>query len=67
MSAHARGVYLKLHALILDSGCSKHMTPNRDMFTTYTELAVPGIVKFGGGSVARSVGIFYSKRGSLKL
>ena len=57
MSAQARGVDLKLDALILDSGCSKHMTPNREMFTTYTKLAVPGVVKFSGGTVAQSVGI----------
>lgn len=57
LSAQARGVYLKLHALILDSGCSKHTTPNRDMFTTYTKLAVPRVVKFGGGTVAQSVEI----------
>ena len=35
MSTHARGIYSKLRALILDSGCSKHMSPNRSMFTDY--------------------------------
>ena len=57
MSAHACGMYLKLHAVILDSGSSKHMSPNRDMLTDYKQLAVSGVVKFGGGTFAKSVGI----------
>ena len=52
MSVQARGVYLKLHALILDSGCSKHMAPIRDMFTTYTNIAVPGVMVWWGYSHA---------------
>ena len=57
MSARARGMYLKLHALILDSGCSNHMSPNRESFTDYKKLAFPGVVRFGGGTFAKSVGI----------
>ena len=41
MSAHARGMYLKLYALIMDSGCSNQMTPNRSMFTSHIELRIP--------------------------
>ena len=57
MSARARGMYLKLHALILDSGCSNHMSPNRESFTDYKKLVFPGVIRFGGGTFAKSVGI----------
>ena len=62
MSAQMRGAYLRLYAIILDSGCSRHMSPNIDMFVNYVELHVPGVVRFGGGTLAKSVGI-----GTLKI
>ena len=52
-----RGAYLKLVAMLLDSGCSKHMSPNKEMFTDYRDLSVHGVVNFGGGSIAHSIGI----------
>ena len=57
MSIYARGAYLKLHTLILVSGCSKHMSPNWAIFVEYRELPIPSTVWFGGGALAQSVGI----------
>ena len=57
MNAQARGAYIKLMTMLLDSGCSRHMSPNKEMFSKYRELRVHGLVKFGGGSVAHSIGI----------
>ena len=56
------GVYLRLYVLILDSGCSQHMSPNLDVFVKYVEHTIPGVVRFGGGTLAKSVGI-----GTLKI
>ena len=41
---------------ILDSGCSFHMTPNKDLFTTY-EIVDGGNVTMGNNATCKVVGL----------
>lgn len=50
------------HSWILDSGCTNHITPDKNKFETYEELHEPVYFSFANGQQGRAVG-----RGDIKL